>query len=481
MKEMIDFIFEPPTPTSKRRRLQLSPRGSFKSTIIVGYCVHRIAMDRNVRILYASETHANSAKYVSQVRQLLESARVEEAYGSFSQRQSWGSESFTVTGRTKVRKEPTMDSAGVSETKTGMHYDLIIVDDCVSFQNSQTKQQLEKTREWYQFLLSILEPDGLILVNGTRYDDGDLYGWILEDRQASFYDTLILDCYRDDGSACFKHLDGAFLEQQAKEQGDYIFSCQYRNQPVPKSLALFHQGQFQVIRPYAYENINMNKYLLTDTAVGTNETNDYSVLVVIGLDSLDNAYVLDVQIGRWKPDEFVSRFIAMTVKHGVLAASLERIPMNFVFSEMIQSELRNRQIRLRLVEITGRARESKYMRVQGLQPAFAAGKLYWSTELDPALLSYEAGSGKVTGEIADQLLRFPRYPHDDIPDALSDIYRRGKEGARLFPAPQQTPVWQDLKPLMVSNGRYQGPPEPMESKAPIGGDFFGWAATRVAR
>ena len=36
-----------------------------------------------------------------------------------------------------------------------MHYDLIIVDDCVSFQNSQTKQQLEKTREWYQFLLSI--------------------------------------------------------------------------------------------------------------------------------------------------------------------------------------------------------------------------------------------------------------------------------------------------------------------------------------
>ena len=124
-------------------------------------------------------------------------------------------------------------------TKTGMHYDLIIVDDPHSQNNVTNYDQIEKVRSWYRLLLSMLEPKGHIMVIGTRWDYQDLYATI-ETELSTEYDILVRPAITPEGELFFpSRLDEEFLEEQRKEQGEYIFSAQYLLNPVPTSLQTF--------------------------------------------------------------------------------------------------------------------------------------------------------------------------------------------------------------------------------------------------
>jgi len=468
--------------SSSRRKLINMPRGTYKSTLLCCFAAREIIKDPNIRILYASETYSNSKDYIAWVRRQLESnISLRATFGDFVGKTDWRQEKFRVRQAVDIsKKESTLTAAGIDVTKTGMHYDLIIVDDPVSDTNTMTSAQMQKTLNWYRLLLSILEPDGTLILCGTRYDDEDLYGHIIRNNPAAtkFYESLPEDkkrpdlmpfeimvekaCFEEDvhllheGSGLdkvrthFEHLDGLFLRKKLLDQGSYVWSCQYQNEPVSSENALFNRGMFRIIRAEEVPK-TLNIYMLTDSS--TTVDGCHSCVFILGKDSINNVYILDGWSAQCKPDEYLDKFFLYWVKWNPRVAGMEKVPINDNYWTMIEREARERQIRVRVEWIMGRTREAKDDRIISQQGRFESGTIFFSDEIEDYLIHLEGG--QPFGEIVRQYVRFrPKSGGTkDIPDCLSDMDKRDRRtGAELFPYPRRRHVAPE-KPGTI-NGSY---------------------------
>jgi len=174
--DSIIHALEAPT----KRKLICVPRGCFKSSIgVVGYSIWNLIRDPNARILVDSEIYENSKNFIREIRGKLELPRVAQLFGDFRSNQ-WAEGSITIAQRTKIYKESSVTASGVGAQKTGQHYSIIVMDDLNSPKNSQTPEQRQKVLNHYKMNTSILEPDGTMVVIGTRYSANDTIGYILE-------------------------------------------------------------------------------------------------------------------------------------------------------------------------------------------------------------------------------------------------------------------------------------------------------------
>jgi hypothetical protein len=163
-----------------RRKLVCVPRGTFKSSIAsVAYPIWRLIKDPNRRILIDSEVFTNSKNYLRQIKNLILSDNFVQIFGDW-RTDVWNESEIVIAPRNKILKDPSIVVGGIETTKVGLHVDEIIGDDYNSPANSETPEQRKKVIDHYQMNQSILEPDGTYTIIGTRYSEGDLIGWVLE-------------------------------------------------------------------------------------------------------------------------------------------------------------------------------------------------------------------------------------------------------------------------------------------------------------
>lgn len=163
------------------RKMIVTPRGGFKTSICaVAYPVWRILRNPNIRILIDSELFTNSKNHLRQMKDILSQEIAIELYGKFESRQDWAQSHFTINQRTESLRESTVTAGGLGTRKIGQHYDAWILDDMNSPQNVVSKELAQKVIDHYKYGLSILEPDGTIVLIGTRYGEADLIQHILD-------------------------------------------------------------------------------------------------------------------------------------------------------------------------------------------------------------------------------------------------------------------------------------------------------------
>lgn len=161
------------------RKLLCVPRGTLKSSLgTVAYPILLLNRNPNLRILLDSEIYGNSCNFVREIKNILESDLLTSIYGTY-QSSVWNSDEIIINQRTKILKEPSITAGGIAAGKTGQHYDVIIGDDYNSPVNSMSAEQRKKVIDHYQYNLSILEPNGIYVIIGTRYAQDDLIGWIM--------------------------------------------------------------------------------------------------------------------------------------------------------------------------------------------------------------------------------------------------------------------------------------------------------------
>jgi len=166
---------------SSKRKLIVCPRGALKSTICdISYPIWLLLKNSNLRILIDSEVYSNSKTFLREIKAQLESERITSLFGRFRSDSNWTEGSITINQRTIARKEPSIQVSGIGAVKVGQHYDVIIMDDMNSNNNSQTKEGRQKVIDHYKLNMSILEPEGILVVVGTRYAENDLIGHILQ-------------------------------------------------------------------------------------------------------------------------------------------------------------------------------------------------------------------------------------------------------------------------------------------------------------
>ena len=409
------------------KKLMMLPRGTFKSTIAtVDFPQWALWHDPNLRIMIDNENFKNSKKFLAEIKaglkgnELMRNLLVDEE-GKFLLEPNekipggWTEESIILQTRTIAAKEASIFCSGADTAATGMHPDIIIMDDLVSERNVTTPEQIEKVKQHYRFAYSLLEPGGMLLIIGTRYHMNDLYAEILDDNT---FHTIVRPAVSDDGELFFPaRLGHARLAELKKSQGVYIFNSQYMLNPITNDNAIFKADE---IKYYKDEDLPvvMNTFITVDLAISQKQRADFTVICVSSVDQQNNIYVREYIRGRFAPQETIEHIFALSDKYKtqrLLKVGVESVAWQKAMIYFIRDEMRRRGHFIPLVEL--KADTDKVRRAHSLAPWVENGAFFIKEEMEV---------------LFTEMIQFPLGKHDDTVDAVSyipQIMRKPGKGA----------------------------------------------------
>lgn len=436
-----------PEITIYKSKMALWPRGSFKSQVFtIGQAAWLIARDPNIRILICSETARQAQKFVGEIMKIIDSQWFKDRFGVHKGKQ-WkeGSGVFYSALRTrKGVKDPTLAAAGVGEVQTGAHWDVVIMDDVCSQENTQTPESIDKLWNWFGEVQSQLDPGTKLFMIGTLHHYADIYCRIMKDEaiartfeisKHAWCDPIVDPASNEPTELFFpKRLTRAFIADRKLKQTPRLYACFYENRPQTGDDQIFKADYFRVIEDRDIPTAVWT-YILTDWAFIAEDKKtqraDRTVFWVVSLDCNRVAYVRDIVIGRWKPSDSCriccdlwSRYQGIECK----GVAVEKVTHKELLMSLFEEIRRQTFVRPQFVEIEGRNQEVKDMRIEAAEPRFRRGDIYFARSLR------ESYTHKWK-PMFDEMTEWPFSAHDDIPDAVSDLDKQDKEGKYYMPAP----------------------------------------------
>lgn len=468
LKEFLDGIEY--GQRSRQYRLILLPRGHLKSCVVTkGWTIQQILNNPNIRILIGNAIWDNARGFLKTIMQYLDGASIlSDLFDNFRPKSrgglKWTPDGFTVKQRTVPLDAATVTSTGVERTQTSQHYDIIILDDIVSRENISTKEQRDKVKNFYKDCLSLLEPDGIMIVIGTTWHEDDLYSaqpddsgegaGLMYDKDFKMFKRVAEKGTQE--SVLFKNKytlkDLKLIKQK---QGAFLYSAQYLLDPYPDESMCFSKEWFKYWK-FPTDNIRADRVIPLDKPMYIamtldmsqgKEKSDFAAIVSVGMvrDEMNPdktyKYILEARRFKCKPENFGDEVIKTYLKLDSWGfrpdlLGLEHFGFQQSLMSPIKDKLREKDIDLHVELITDSAvisnRDShKEDRIKGLIPNFSAEEIYMHESQN---------------DLKDELMRFnptTRNKHDDIIDALAwnKIYwgRKPKE------VPKQTEKEGSLK------------------------------------
>lgn len=415
-EEMCQFIDD----NKKKKKLALIPRGHLKSTLItVGRTTQAICEDQSKRVLLANATYGLACSFLTEVKRHLKfNEKIKMIWGDLAKdAEKWSENTITLSKAKQQggKKEPTVMAMGLESSLTSQHFDLIICDDLVNADYVNTKEQIEKTIDFYKECLNLLEPGGEMIIIGTRWDDKDLYGWIMDpdNRVLEDFEIFVKEAYQgsldnpDDFKALYpQKFTQRHLRSLYQQQGPYFFSSQYMNTPIPKDNADFKQEWFKQYDPSDLRGRPLNVFTAIDPAISLETSADFSAIVTVGVDEFGLIYVLNIERLKVTPKELIDKIFDTYRLYKPLIMGIEDVAFQKTLQYSISEEMKVRRVFLPVRPIRPNNR-TKDQRIRGLQPLYANGRILHNKEV--INIKY----------LEDELLRFPRGKHDDVIDSLS--------------------------------------------------------------
>lgn len=416
-----------------KNTLHLAPRGHGKSTIgDVDYCIFRILRNPNIRIMIGSKTQTQAEAFLGEVKAHLEmNDTFIRVFGNLRSN-NWNNKEFTVNTRNIIKKEATLTALGASGAVVSKHFDMIIADDLVGFENARTETQRTKLKEWfYSSLKPTLEPWGELHVLGTRYHPLDLYEDFINSgnyhvfKQSAICDKSMpnyefwkeLGMIPEEEGGEFSLWSNVYsldtLRDIRKESGSIIFAMQYQNDTELAKGNIFKPNYFKYFESYevdydrdkVYVHVVDEKgrdvrevtvYMGVDLAISEKESADYFVIFVIGKDEEGNIYCLDYLKDRMSFD----RQLNAIIRYGEQKFPMvRRIGIESVAYQRAMADELKRTTQLPIKTI--QTKVDKVTRAMRRSALFENGKVY----LREDMLEFE-----------EMLLLFPEVEHDDLFD-----------------------------------------------------------------
>lgn len=330
-------------------QLVLLPRDHAKSAMAAYRVAWEITRNPAVRILYISSTANLAEKQLSFIKDILTSDVYrfywpEMVHPEEGKRKKWTTTEIAVDHPKRLLeavRDPTVFTAGLTTGITGMHCDIAVMDDVVVKENAYTDEGREKVRSQYSLLSSIEGADAKEWIVGTRYHPKDLYHDLLSmeveqfDSEGEITGTIPL--YekferqvenRGDGTGEFlwprqRRNDGKWfgfdVSILAKKRAQYLdkvqFRAQYYNDPndpdgvgiSPENFQYYERGFLRRVEgKWYFKGTRLNVFASVDFAYSLTKKADYTSIVVLGVDSSYNYYILDID--RFKSDKISEYF-----------------------------------------------------------------------------------------------------------------------------------------------------------------------------
>lgn len=404
--------------------MDLAPRGHGKSTIgDVDFCITEVLRNPDIRIMIGSKTQTQASAFLKEIRTHFEqNVNLIRIFGDWKKSRDnvWNDKEFTVNRRTVIKKEATVSALGASGAVVSKHFDIIIGDDLVGFENARTEAQRKVLKEWfYSSLYPTLEPDGEIHILGTRYSPMDLYEDLIKSKN---YKVNVQQAITVKDGQEYSLWESKFslekLRSIREEAGLIIFNMQYQNNTELAKGKIFKYKYFKHFEEYDIDYdlnrvrvkvldsqgvpywIPVRIYMGADLAISEDETsnNDYFVLTVIGVDKNKNVYVLDYLKERLT---FNAQLNAILDYGKNKFPMVERIGVETVqYQKSLAQEIR----RLSLLPVVNiQTSKDKVTRAMRRSALFENGKVWFRIGMD---------------DLEECLLLFPEVDHDDLFDGL---------------------------------------------------------------
>jgi predicted phage terminase large subunit-like protein len=355
-------------------------------------------------------------------------------------------------------------AAGVGTGILGMGAHLLIIDD--PFPDAEAAYSVnnrEKVRDWFNTTaMSRLAPNGGALIIAQRWHDDDLTGYVLRLKKELIDDgatpdeiddweivnypaiaegdeylmpsgAIAVDPSETTGARLLRHKGEALhperydlrkLNRIKHRMPPAQWNALYQQNPVPDEGDFFSKDMFRFETALSGTRDEFVFLTAWDVAIGEKRRNDYSVGVVVAVDSRNSMHVVDMVRGRFGTNELVTNACDLIQKWDCLQFGMEHGQIKMTLWPLILEEMRKRKITCSLSDDL-KPITDKEVRAQPLRGLMQTGRVVF-----PVI-----AQNPWVETMQQEMLRFPTGVHDDIVDALAwaaQLFRKAPRPQKYY-------------------------------------------------
>tara|TARA_B100002019_G_C21268697_1_gene600890 strand:- start:1818 stop:3401 length:1584 start_codon:yes stop_codon:yes gene_type:complete len=413
------------------------PRGHGKSTLAKAALMHKLYFNPTGKkefIAWVAEEQSQAIDHIKYIQNHIEINPALNYYFGDLQGSKWTEKEFTTSKGDRIIAKGTSQRLR-GRSQLGLRYTNIILDDFESELNTKTPDRRKEIKEW---VMSTVEPalensagnEGSVWLIGTivHFDSFlqsiyDGYSEAKKDNRKYAWEVIYHKAI-DNGVALWpsyfsvEKLDD--IRRRFQDVGlPHKFAQEYLNEARDLTNAKFkidkienYKGQFVSNDSFAYimekgEAIPINVYIGVDLAYEANENSDYQVIMIIGIDSEKNIYVIDY---------FRDRVPLYEMPHEILEYAKEYSPIKRANVELVGAQ---GIIKDAVNELSSNERKLMPGLAKGVRPPSGIKK---EDRLE-SLLAPIVNRGRLFvkrkhDDLIDEMFQFPKGKNDDLLDGL---------------------------------------------------------------
>ena len=315
----------------KQLNLISPPEHGKTQNISVGFVLWLIGNNPNIRIVLVHRTAGMATKILKAVDQYI---RLDKDFQSIfpwvkkptgDKKSPWASTQLTVE-RDVIAKEPTLTSIGTYGPADGSRYDVIILDDPLSFENTRTQQQRDKLDDWVRTTLYLrITKGGYFVVLNNAWHPNDLTHRFKDEG----WPTIVERAIEDDGTPLWSpQWTVERLEEKRKRIGARRYAQMFESNPMDDSDAIIEHGWIRYVDDEDIPDLeDLSVYMSYDPSTGKNaheKKNAHFSGTAFGVDESKGViYVLDSYAVREKFPQRIARIVQDHVFWGSSGAIYE--------------------------------------------------------------------------------------------------------------------------------------------------------------
>lgn len=306
--------------------------------------------------------------------------------------------------------------------------DLIVGDDLENDEIVLNPERRNKFKRWfYGALVPSLAVGGVIRIVGTILHEDSLLNNFMPSEWDKYTVTEELKVWNKSPytswkaikyrahSDDFKHIlwperyTPEWFIQQRQDFLDRgladVYSQEYLNIPIDESVAYFKRADFTA-QTQEDKKVRLNYYITADLAISKNETADYSVFVIAGIDENKIIHVKNVVRERLDGREIVDTLLSLQRIYTPELVGIEEMQVSKAIGPFLREEMIRTGTYINLVPLKHGGKD-KIARAKSMQARLRAHAVKFDK------------SGEWYPVLEDEMCKFPRGKNDDQVDAIA--------------------------------------------------------------
>lgn len=344
----------------KRIIINLPPSYTKSELAVRQFGSWSLGRDPSRQIIYATYGDDLSTLMSVETRNIVESAAYKQIFGTkLNQAQNQKFHWATQQGGRFF-------STSTTATITGVHANLIVMDDPMKAMEAHSKAKREEVVQFYKSsIVSRLrdKKNGVIIIIAQRLHPEDLVGTLLDENpdgwmvvklrgiaeEREHYSFGGFEYTREKGEALFRaYEDEEQLQLTRLEMGDVNFKTQYQQDPEISEAGFFEPERWHWIDDFDIPE--QSRYILIDPAMSQKKESDLRAILAQGwsIDERERELVVnyDCDYGIWSMAEFVDHIIAMMMMYPDAAVLMEAAGGGLLIEQALRKEVTVRNAQL---------------------------------------------------------------------------------------------------------------------------------------